>query len=102
MKKLLFVLMAVVMPVLLFAQVMDTAHIYQENFDGATHTFSTGSALGGTQGDWRLAGSGLSYADWAHNYVLFKSSPKCYHTPVYNGTGISSATMPVVPLTTTS
>ena len=102
MKKLLFVLMAVVMPVLLFAQPMDTTTIYQENFDGASNSFVTSTALGGqANGDWRLAGVGISYPDWAHNYELYKSSPKCFHTPVYNTTGNSMATSGIIPLNTT-
>ena len=102
MKKLLFVLMAVVMPVLLFAQPMDTTTIYQENFDGASNSFVTSTALGGqANGDWRLAGVGISYPDWAHNYELYKSSPKCFHTPVYNTTGNSTATSGIIPLNTT-
>lgn len=107
MKKLLFILTAVLVPVLLLAQPMDTTTIFRENFDGASIIMvsSTGSAMGGTQGDWRVAGVGISYPDWVHddynsNYELYKSAPKCFHSPVYSATGYSNATTGVIPLTT--
>ncbi len=103
MKRLLFVLMAVMVPAMLLAQPMDTMTIYSENFDGPTHTMTptTGSNLGGTLGDWRVAGVGVTYDDWPNNYQLYKSSPKCYHSPVYNANGNSNATTAAFPLNTT-
>jgi len=104
MKKLLSFLMVVMVPMLLLAQPMDTVTIYSENFDAATHTFTTShnSSLGGTTGDWRVAGVGVTYADWATNYALYKSSPQCFRSPVYSSGGSCNATSAPVPLTTTN
>ena len=56
MKKALFILMVVLVPVLLFAQPMDTVTIYFETCDGDTATMVPAhtSTLGGGQGDWRI------------------------------------------------
>ena len=103
MKKLVSLLMVVMVPILLLAQPMDTVTIYSENFDGATPTFTTShsSSLGGTPGDWRVAGVGISYTDWATNYELYKSSPKCFRSPVYPTSGPSNGISGAIPLTTT-
>lgn len=109
MKKRLFILMAVMVPVLLLAQPMDTMTIFLENFDGTNVSVTSQgtSNLGGALGDWRIAGIGISYPDWIHadenynsNYELYKSSPNCFHTPVYYNSGACNATTAAIPLTT--
>ena len=101
MKKALFVLMVFLAPVLLLAQPMDTVTIYFESFDGdsVSTTPGHGSSLGGAQGDFRVIGPGITYADWTQNYEqIYKSSPKSYRSPVYNASGNSSATTGIIPL----
>jgi len=105
MKKALFILMVVLVPVLLLAQPMDTVTIYYEHFDGDSCTVvpGHGSTLGGPQGDFRIVGPGISYSDWSQNYdQLYKSSPHSYRSPVYNTTGNSTATTPPIPLSSGS
>lgn len=105
MKKLLFLLMVVFIPVLLMAQPMEYVTIFNENFDGSEHTFSTTviASHGGTAGDWRIVGQGISYENW-NNQPLYKSPTKSYHSPVYvtppnTSGGPSRATTPAIPLT---
>ena len=106
MKKAFFILMVVLAPVLLLAQPMDTVTIYFESFDGdsasCTFTPGHGNNLGGTQGDFRIVGPGISYSDWTWtaNYdQIYKSSPHSYRSPIYNATGNSTATTDAIPLT---
>ena len=107
MKKALFILMVVLVPVLLWAQPMDTVTIYFENIDGDSCTMvpGHGPGLGSTQGDFRVVGPGISYSDWnwVPNYdQIYKSSPHSYRSPVYNATGNSTATTAIIPLNSTS
>lgn len=104
MKKALFILMVVLVPLLLLAQPMDSVTIYYENFDGDPVTFASSQDPnhGGTAGDWRVVGTGITYSDWAANYALYKSSPKSFRTPVYATGGNSSGTTAAIPLTTAS
>ena len=92
MKKILFVLLVAMMPALLLAQPMDTAIVFNENFDGASIRMapSQTSTLGGALGDWRIVGTGITYDNW-NNLPLFKSSPKSYHSPVYSTAAFSEA-----------
>lgn len=99
MKKLLFVLMVALMPILVFAQPMNFVTIFNENFDGSTiqMTPTTNPSFGGTAGDWRVVGTGITYDNW-NNLPLFKSAPQSYHSPVYSSSGYSSATSAAIPL----
>ena len=100
MKKLLFILMVAIMPVLALAQPMNFVTIFNENFDGSTiqMTPTTNPSFGGTSGDWRVVGTGITYENW-NNLPLFKSAPQSYHTPVYASSGNASATSAAIPLT---
>ena len=103
MKKALFIMMVVMAPVLLLAQPLDTVTIYFENFDGATNTMVPGTApsFGGSQGDFRVVGPGISYSDWTWvaNYdQIYKSSPHSYRSPLYNANGNATTTTAVIPL----
>jgi len=109
MKKALFILMVVLVPVWLLAQPIDSVTIYYENFDGSTLsvTSTTNPQLGGTQGDWRLIGPGITYTDWAQNNQgnyenIYKSSPKCFRAPVYTASYNATLSTDAIPLTTTS
>jgi len=99
MKKLLFLLMVVFVPVLLMAQPMNYVTIYDENFEGATQTLTTGHNpdLGGDLGDWRVVGEGITYDNW-NNLPLYKSPTRSFHTPVYSTNGNATATTPAIPL----
>ena len=100
MKKRLLVLMAILMPVILLAQPMDTTTIYREDFEGDT-IMMTVSHLpngGGTVGDWRIVGPNHTYeANW-HNLPLYKSPVNSYHSPVYSVAGNSQASTGPIPL----
>ena len=107
MKKLLFLLMVVLVPVLMMAQPMDSLTIYMENFDGSEHTFTTTTvgSHGGAVGDWRVVGQGISYENWNNvplfNLALYKSPVKSYRSPIYADQqgGESRATSAAIPLT---
>ena len=90
MKKSLFILMAVLMPVLLLAQPMDTTTIFSEDFEGAVvqMTVSHLPNGGGTVGDWRIVGPDHSYENW-NNLPLYKSPYNSFHSPVYSASGNS-------------
>lgn len=78
MKKLLFLLLALVTPFLLSAQLMDTTVIFEENFDGAVVKMTTSTLFSETTGNWRK------------DSTLFVSSPASYHTPSYASVGNSA------------
>lgn len=98
MRKLLFILTVILAPVILLAQPMDAVTIYSENFDGATNSMSTNTSIAGPQGNWRLAGPGISYDDQWSFLPLYVSSPKSFHSPVYDDANYSNATTAVIPL----
>ncbi len=100
MKKLLFVLMVVLMPILVIAQPMNYVTIFNENFDGSTVQMLPGTnpSFGGPEGDWRVVGTGITYDNW-NNLPLYKSAPQSYHSPVYGASGYSNATTAAIPLT---
>lgn len=99
MKKLLFLLMVAFVPVLLMAQPMDYVTIFNENFDGSTQVLSTTTNpdFGGSLGDWRVVGEGITYDNW-NNLPLYKSPTQSFHSPVYSTGGNASATTPAIPL----
>lgn len=83
MKKSLLILAMSFLPFMLFAQLMDTATTFYENFDAATITVTPSGTGGG----------------WSINTTLAKSGPNSYHTPVYSASGNSNATTDPIPLT---
>lgn len=89
MKKLLLFVIVLWVPFMLFAQQMDTTTALMETFDESTLQMmpSYQTSLGGTAGDWQV------YTN------LHVSAPNSFHTPVYSQAGISSATTPAIPLT---
>ena len=100
MKKRLLVLMAILMPVMLLAQPMDTTTIFREDFEGDSikMTVSHLPAGGGTLGDWRIVGPDYTYdSDWNYT-VLYKSPVHSFHTPVYSSAGNSQASTDPIPL----
>ena len=99
MKKSLFILMAVLMPVLLWAQPMDTTTIFSEDFEGAViqMTVSHLPNGGSTAGDWRIVGPDHSYENW-NNLPLYKSPYNSFHSPVYSASGNSQASTEPIPL----
>lgn len=99
MKKGLFILMAILMPVMLLAQPMDTTTVFWEDFETnpVKMTVSHLPAGGSTLGDWRLIGPETSYENW--NYMqLYKSPYHSFHSPVYASAGNSQATTDAIPL----
>ena len=99
MKKRLLVLMAILMPVMLLAQPMDTTTIFREDFEGDSikMTVSHLPVGGSTLGDWRIVNPNVSYEDW--NYIQLYSSPySSFHTPVYASAGNSQASTDPIPL----
>ena len=77
MKKLLFLLAAMVMPFVLFAQLMDTTVIFFENFDGDAIKMTTTQYFQETDGNWKK------------DSTLFVSSPASYHSRSYPTTGVN-------------
>ena len=73
MKKLLFSLLALVMPFVLSAQLLDTIVVFQENFDGDVVKMTTTNLFG--EPNWRKDSS------------LYVSSPASFHTPSYPTVG---------------
>lgn len=100
MKKRLLVLMAILMPVMLLAQPMDTTSIFTEDFEGdvVKMTVSHLPNGGGTLGDWRLVGPDITYEDNWNFMVLYKSPYKSFHSPVYSASFNSIATTEAIPL----
>lgn len=94
MKKVLFALFVLAAPVFLFSQPMDTSTVFNETFDGATVRMgsTTTPVMGGSLGDWRVVGQGITYDNW-NNLPLAKSAPKSFHTPVYTVAQPSEATV---------
>ena len=100
MKKRLLVLLAILMPVMLLAQPMDTTTIFREVFEGDSikMTVSHLPAGGGTLGDWRLVGPDQTYESTWHNLPLYKSPVHSFHSPVYSSAGNSQASTDAIPL----
>ncbi|MCQ2283917.1 MAG: GEVED domain-containing protein [Bacteroidales bacterium] len=84
MKKSLLLFIVLWLPAMLFAQLMDTATTFYENFDGSTITLTSGIAHGT---DWQVTGD------------LSVSHPNSYHSPIYVQSGNSTATTDAIPLT---
>ena len=99
MEKRLLVFIAVLFPVLLLAQPMDTVTAFRENFDGdpIKMTVSHLPSGGGTLGDWRITGPNITYENW-NNLPLYQSPYKSFHSPVYLMPGNSQASTDVIPL----
>ncbi|MCR4737948.1 MAG: hypothetical protein K5846_07275, partial [Bacteroidales bacterium] len=70
MRRLVVSVVGLFLPVLMVAQVIDTATVFYENFDNSTINVMTSTMHDGT-------------GDWKPNAELYVSSPKSYHTPVY-------------------
>ena len=86
-------------PVFLWAQPIDTTHIYWEDFETipVKMTVSNVPSNGGVLGDWRLVGPDTNYENW--NYQpLFKSPYHSFHSPMYVIAGNSQATTEPIPL----
>lgn len=91
MKKSLLIFIALWLPFLLSAQIMDTTTVFFENFDASTNAL-TSSTVYSTAGDWEKTNT------------LSKSSPNSYHSSVHvNAAGVtagnSTATTAPIPLT---
>ena len=72
MRKKLFLLFALCMPFLLNAQLMDTANVIDENFEGATLSVVPATSSFDPLGDWKL------------DNTLSVSPTHSYHCPVYS------------------
>ena len=79
MKKLLFSLAVILMPFLLSAQLMDTAVVFYENFDGPSIQMSTTVLWSETDGNWK------------RDSTLWATAPKSYHSTVHSSAGLSAA-----------
>lgn len=88
-KKILFAVTLFCAPLFAWAQPLDTATVYYENFDGSSPQVTT-TRVFQTTGDWTLDSS------------LYSSSPACFHSSVYNRSGNSSMTTEVIPLSSSS
>lgn len=100
MKKRLSILMVILLPVMLFAQPMDTTTIFWEGFEvnPVKMTVSHLPAGGATLGDWRLVGPDTSYDDSWNYMLLYKSPTHSFHSPVYSSAGNSQASTEPIPL----
>ena len=102
MKKRIFVFFAILFPVMLLAQPMDTTIIFREDFEGDSIKMSVSQLPygGGVLGDWRIVSPDTSYEDW--NYLPLYNSPyRSFHSPVYFSAGNSNAITDVIPLSST-
>lgn len=91
MKKIFSIIVALLLPFMIYAQHKDTTTIYFENFDGATQNVTTSTSCDTSgQGDWKITS----------NY--YYSSPKCFYTPVYPQNALSAMYVKDVPLTSTT
>ena len=75
MKKLLFSLVVMLMPVALSAQLLDTVVAFYEDFDGATVKMTSTALFGESSGNWRKDSS------------LCVSMPASYHTHLFAAPG---------------
>lgn len=87
MKKILFLFAALWFPVMLFAQLMDTTNVLDENFDGATIQVIPATNNFDAQGDWKI------------DNTLYLSSPNSYHTPIYAASGYCTMTTDAIEVT---
>ncbi len=89
MKKLYFLFVALCFPFVMFAQLMDTTTVFFEDFDVENDYVMSSSStpnLGGANGDW------------VRETSLYKSSPACFHSPVYSVSGNSQLTSDAIPV----
>jgi hypothetical protein len=76
MKKLLSSLVILLMPFVMFAQMLDTTEVYYENFDGAAVKMISTTLFGET--------------NWRKDSTLHVSLPASFHTPSYASQGNSA------------
>ncbi len=81
MKKVFSLVIALLTPFMLFSQILDSATIFYETFEGSTvDVTSTGSLR------------------WSLNSSYYKSPTHSFHSPVYTQSGNSMATTNAIPL----
>jgi hypothetical protein len=90
MKKIFAAIITLMLPAILFAQPMDTATVYFENFDGANPQVTTTSIFDATAGDWKT------------DATLKVSVPNSFHSPVYTHSGASTVYLATIDLTSTN